>query len=82
MSKVIRLTGLTVREYAEQRKWDHFHDDEEERTLPFSTSLRDQGKMAAYQDILNFLDEAYRPEFLENVADRIARRKLVGPHRG
>ena len=70
---------LTLVDYVEQRRWDHFNDDEDEQSLPRDRVLRDQGASIAYTDVLNFLRENYRPEFLEAVADRIARRKLVGP---
>lgn len=73
------MTDLTIREYCEQRKFDHYNDDEEEQSLPRDRVIRDEGAMIAYMDVLNFLDGNYRPEFLESVADRIRRRKLVGP---
>lgn len=76
---IMSKDGLTIREYCEQRKFDHYNDAEEEQSLPKDRVLRDEGAMIAYMDVLNFLDGNYRQEYLEAVADRILRRKLVGP---
>ena len=75
------MTDLTAREYAEQRKWDHWDDDEEQKAMPSEQRLRREGACMAYQDMLNFLDGNYHPDFVEAVADRAERRRLYGPHR-
>jgi hypothetical protein len=73
-----KISGLTLYEYVEQRKWDCWMDDEDAQSRPNEARFA-AGQVSAYQDVLNFLIDAYRPEFLEAVADRIARRKLTGP---
>lgn len=72
------MSDLTIREYAEQRRWDSWTDDEDFQH-DSARALRDEGAYAAYLDIIHFLDGAYRPEYLEAVAERIQRRLLVGP---
>ena len=72
------MDGLTVHEYAEQRKWDSWDDEEEAASLSINDAMRREGAHSAYLDILHFLEDAYRPEYLEGVRDRIARRKLTG----
>ena len=74
-------TTLTPRQYAEQRKWDSWDDDEESKSMPREQVLRNEGAFRAYSDMVAFLDGSYRPEYIEAVADRAERRRLYGPHR-
>lgn len=69
---------IALRDYVEQGKWDNWVDAEEAQSRPAEANRR-EGAAGAYQDVLNFLDGAYRPEYLERVADRIERRRLTGP---
>lgn len=68
-----------VRDYVEQRKWDSWIDDEEAQSLPVADVNRALGEYRAYLDVLHFLNGSYRPDYLEAVAERSERRKLVGP---
>ena len=70
---------LSVREYVEQRKWDHWDDDESQQSMPINEVLRREGAMSAYLDVLHYLDGSYRAEYLQSVQDRAERRRLVGP---
>lgn len=72
---------MTPREYADQRKWDHWDDDEEQQSIGRDEALRREGAFMAYSDMCAFLDGNFRPEYLESVADRAERRRLYGPHR-
>ena len=60
-------------DYISQRIHDAYVDDEEAQADAWKYQ-RSVGMILAYQDVLAFLRDGYRAEWLEAVADRIERR--------